>query len=497
MTYRARNFIGATALIVAAPAAQAQVTAAELWAEWQAQADATAQPMTAATMTETADGLTLGGVTSRYVDSDITVETSVDEITMTETGDGTIDIAVSNPYRINLTFPVDGATDEARVEILTTHENLSITASGPVGARSYAYTADALTMTEGAVDTGGQPVEVSLLGEVMALNADYTIDGRDLNNLQISSATQIESLGIGLDFGPMDRSQGYLKSSFQIAGFASTGQAALGAIGALAAADDLPDGFAVDALLEYDALGFVFDFQQPGESFMIANATDGGSLSATVSEAAFGYGVTASGSRWNVAGSDIPVPVDVRIGQSEFRFELPVSEDPVPQPFAARIAYEDVTLDDTIWAMMDPTQAVPRDPISLIADVSGLVRVLVDMMDTDPSNFDAPPGELRSVDINDLRISAAGAELTGSGALTFEDGQMVPMPVGRIDLALSGGMGLLDRLQASGVVPTEQLFGIRAALGAFARPGPSPDTLESTVEFGPGGSISANGMPLQ
>lgn len=498
MTHRALANVGlAACFCLSAPAALAQVTADELWAEWQAQAAATGQPVTAATVTETGNGLTLGGVTSQYVDSDVSVRSAVDEIRMVENGDGGVDITMSQPYRISLTFPVDGSPGEATIEVLLFHENLAITANGPVEARTYSYTADLLTMTEGAITSGGMPVSMELDGEMRGLNAEYIVDGRNPDNLAITSTTQLDSIAIGLDLRPEDPSQGYLKSSFQMADLATTGNATLGAIGALAAADGLPEGFALDSVVEYGALAFVFDLQQPGEPLRIANSTRGGSLSTTINDTMLAYGIAATGSQWELEAPDLPLPIEVSAGQSEFRFEIPVAAAPDPQGFAARLAYEDVMLDDTIWAMMDPAQVVPRDPISLVADVSGMVRVLVDMMQTDPGSLNAPPGELRSLDINELRVAAAGAELTGDGALTFAEGQAMPLPQGRVELGLSGGLALLDRLQASGAVPAEEMVGIRAALGAFARPGATPDTLESTVEFGPNGTITANGLPLQ
>ena len=49
----------------------------------------------------------------------------------------------------------------------------------------------------------------------------------------------------------------------------------------------------------------------------------------------------------------------------------------------------------------------------------------------------APPGELRDMTLNELRISVGGATLTGSGSADFAPGP-IPMPVGSVDLQLSG-----------------------------------------------------------
>jgi hypothetical protein len=87
--------------------------------------------------------------------------------------------------------------------------------------------------------------------------------------------------------------------------------------------------------------------------------------------------------------------------------------------------------------------------------------------------------------------------LSGTAELSFAPGQIVPMPVGSADLRLSGGNALLDALMAGGLVPSDQGAFVRGMANVFARPGATPDTLESTVEFGADGSITANGIPLQ
>jgi hypothetical protein len=129
-------------------------------------------------------------------------------------------------------------------------------------------------------------------------------------------------------------------------------------------------------------------------------------------------------------------------------------------------------LGDAIWTMADPASAVPRDPLTVIADVSGSVQLFVSLMGMDPTQMDAPPGELRALNLNELRVFVGGAELTGTGAMEFAAGQMVPIPV-------------------------EQIAVVRGMLGAFTRPGAMPDTMETAIEFAPGGMITANGVPLQ
>ena len=99
--------------------------------------------------------------------------------------------------------------------------------------------------------------------------------------------------------------------------------------------------------------------------------------------------------------------------------------------------------------MVDPGAQLPREPATLILDLSGRADVTADLTDPAVGELSAPPGALRSLDLNQMRLAAAGAELTGQGALTFDNADLsmgLPQPVGAVDLALTGGSALLDRL---------------------------------------------------
>ncbi|MGB3409461.1 MAG: DUF2125 domain-containing protein, partial [Jannaschia sp.] len=106
------------------------------------------------------------------------------------------------------------------------------------------------------------------------------------------------------------------------------------------------------------------------------------------------------------------------------------------------------------------------------------------------------PGELKTLDLNPLQVSLAGAELTGEGSVEFPTPGPVPQPVGSVTLSLTGGLALIDKLVALGFLPPEQAAFAKGMAGVVARP-VGEDALESLIEFTPGGGITANGMPLQ
>jgi hypothetical protein len=103
--------------------------------------------------------------------------------------------------------------------------------------------------------------------------------------------------------------------------------------------------------------------------------------------------------------------------------------------------------------------------------------------------------------INDLRLSLAGAELTGEGALELDNTDLttydgMPKPVGKINLALTGGNTLIDRLVELGLVPEEQAMVARMTMGMFMVP-TGEDSLKSELEFTEEGNLFANGQRLK
>ena len=135
---------------------------------------------------------------------------------------------------------------------------------------------------------------------------------------------------------------------------------------------------------------------------------------------------------------------------------------------------------------------------TLIVDLSGAAKLLVNILDPkEAENIgDQPPGELDALDINELKLSAVGAELTGNGALTFDNSAGVPKPLGAVDLQLTGANALIDKLVAMGFVPEDQAMGARMMMGLFAVP-TGEDALSSKIEFKEDGGVYANGQRVQ
>ena len=92
-------------------------------------------------------------------------------------------------------------------------------------------------------------------------------------------------------------------------------------------------------------------------------------------------------------------------------------------------------------------------------------------------------------------VRHAVARHPGAGAQAHAPA--APALVGALDLSLVGGVALLDKLVAMGLVPQDQAMGARMMMGLFTVPGEGEDSLTSRIEFTEEGGILANGQQIK
>jgi hypothetical protein len=192
-----------------------------------------------------------------------------------------------------------------------------------------------------------------------------------------------------------------------------------------------------------------------------------------------------------------PIRLGVDGVTGEVRLPLAVRE--APEEVVWRSTLSGLTASEELWALADPGRLLPRDPVTLVIDLAGRARWL-----RDPAGFAATPpapGEqffrLPELEIRGFSLAAAGAEVTATGVLRLPDAPAAEgMPEGRIELAATGLDALAGRLAEAGLISSEQRTLFAGLSRAYARPGPTADSLTTVVEMGPEG-VSVNGLLLQ
>lgn len=488
--------LGAASLaaLLGSTAAQADVTAAGVWQAWVDYSAGMGQTVETGSQDQSGDTLVITDAVFRGTQPDGSFSLTIPEIRLRETG-GTVEITVSAEMpMVAESTGEDG--EKVSMAMMLTQEGLVTVASGTPEDMTYDLTAPAIGFEMGDMTVDGVPVDMTLSATLRETVARYRATEGEAQ--RITS----EMTGAALDFAMAvtDPEEG---GTFQIEGSLAdlAGQSDMTTPEAMNPEDmaaALNAGLAMTGGFRYGAGSYSMAFADGAQTVNADVRAQGGTIDAALSRDGLRYAVAGNGTEIAAEVSDLPFPVNLSVAETGFNFAMPLSagED---APFGLGLRLVDLAVSDEIWAMVDPGGQLPREPATLILDLSGRADVTADLTDPAVSEMSAPPGELRSLDLNQLQLTVAGADLSGQGALTFDNSDLsmgFPKPTGAVDLALEGGNALLDRLVAMGVLPEDQAMGARMMLGLFAVP-TGPDSLSSKIEFRDDGGIYANGQRIQ
>jgi hypothetical protein len=216
-----------------------------------------------------------------------------------------------------------------------------------------------------------------------------------------------------------------------------------------------------------------------------------GRLEARLQDGRLRYEADAEWARYEVTLTPGGPGAVVAVGAAEALFEAPLRAGP-GQPFAMRVNVPTLEADEGLWAMIDPQTTLARGPLSLEADVSGTVALLVNAGDPLPGG--QPPLRLETVDIRLVRLAGMGATADMSGALTLRPG--APAPDGSLNVRLEGWEPLLQAMVRLGMVGFDQAGMFALMAQQYNRPG-APEGLFDAEILLRDGVATVNGQPLQ
>lgn len=492
----------ALALVFSAQAALA-VTPEEVWDSWQALVTSAGQELTADTAVRNGDTLEVSYVVVTQEDElGGSSLVAIDRMDFTDNGDGTVLVTMSDEHLIQLVFP-EGVEGPSTIKLSVNQPGMVITAGGSATETSYEVSAPTTTVTLLEIlDQEGETLDTQVEMVLADLSASYLVT-RDGDDAKLDSSFAASRLTVDVA-GTDKEGTGGGTMTLSIAGLeGATKGNFLGAEIMANMATALNGGFATDSTFSFGALSAELDVTDGSGPVQASVAATGGGFAVALDKAKLDYGTSLTGLEMTVSGAEIPFP-EVKVGLSEFGFGMmmPVTKSETPQDFGFTTRFVDFTVSEDIWGLIDPGTLLSRDPASLVIDIKGKGLWYEDIMDPsfDLEQVEAP-GELHSLDLTEVLVKAAGAQVAATGALTIDNSKVdgftgMPEPTGKIDVTITGVNKLVDNLIALGLLPSEEAMGFRMMLGLFTRPGGAPDVVTSAIEFRDGG-IFANGMPLQ
>ena len=497
---------GSTAVIaiLAGTGAYADVTPEEVWQNWQDMSASYGQTVTATSAERDGDTLVVSGVTVTYDKDGVAVSGSMDELNFTDNGDGSVDVTMSESYPLLVKIPAKDGAEPVDLKITLTQPDMVITASGTPDALSYDFEAPSMVAKLEAINgVDASKVDVTAEATLSKMTGSYLVKG-DGTARNVTSDFAAESVKLAIS-GTDTEAKSDFNVNASIANLASNSTGTF--LGAEAMADfaaALKAGFAMNGNVSYGATSFDVAITEAGAPTKITGTLGGGDISVAMDANHMQYGGGGKAVAVSVTSPDIPFPeLKMAYEEAAFNFLMPVAKTDAPSDFALLTKLVGMTVSDEVWGMFDPAGNLPRDPATLVIDTKGKVKLTTDLMDEAAMAAlgEAPPGELHALDITELKASIAGAELTGNGALTFDNSDLttfqgMPAPTGKVDLKLVGGSGLLDKIVAMGLMTQDDAMGFKMMVSMFANSTPDKDEMTSTLEFKDKG-FYANGQKLQ
>ncbi|MDN5785932.1 DUF2125 domain-containing protein [Pseudorhodobacter sp.] len=481
----------------------ADVTPEEVWQNWQSYGNSFGQKFTAGSENREGDTLTITDLKIEMGQKGEDVSGTIPEVAFRDTGDGKVDITMSEEYLV--TFAMKNAMDKPSTFTLNIAQNgMTMTASGTPDAVSYDFSADSFELNALDFTADGKPKEMDIDVTLADVAGTYNVSPGDKINVASTFSAQSMTLEAS---GKGDTDAATFSASAEMNNLAGGSSSTMpkdapkGDMTALLAL-----GFTTDASFTYDSGNLSFEgVDEAGTKTSIDTTSEGGSLKVALDQSRISYGATGKTVTISGESSALPIPgLSAAYDEATINFSLPMAKAAEPQDFAFETRLQGLTVSDTIWGMVDPGKTLPRDPANLVITTTGKATPLVDLITEDAAAMagDKAPFQLNAVNLDALNVSVAGAELTGDGALTFDNtqpplmGGVAPMPVGKINVSLTGANTLLGKLQALGLVDPQIVMTFGMMSGMLAKPGPTPDSLVSEVEFQEGGKILTNGNPL-
>lgn len=483
------------AFLLGTTAVQADVTADDVWKGMTDYYTALGQSVTTDSAEKQGDTLV---VTNAVFASEVpegSFTATFAEIRLKELGDGTVEVTLSNDVPIQmLSKPETGESVDMGMKV--TQSGLTMIVSGTPEDTAYDMTAPEMNIAVDGMTVDGAAVPLKLNATVTGSKGSYrmsNVGGRKLTS-------QMTAEALNFDVAAEDpEGKGNFSASGSLTGLSGTSDATIpDGVDMADMNAALQAGLNMSGEFAFTGGGYVMDFAEEAKNMHAQSTGGAGTLKFRMSKDGLAYGGSGKDTVIAMQLSELPVPIDLSIAESAFDIALPVSKGDAAQPFSALVKLVDLKVSDGLWGMFDPQAQLPHDPATVILDLTGAAKMTTNIFDPKEAAAmeGAPPGELESLDIRELKVKAVGADLSGTGALTFDNSAGTPKPLGTVDLQLVGGNALIDKLVAMGLVPEDQAMGARMMMGLFAVP-TGEDQLTSKIEFKEDGGVYANGQRIQ
>jgi hypothetical protein len=493
-----QSLIASTALVVFAVPASAAITPAEAWTSMQTYY-ANAGFTVTAQREDDGDDLILRDmvITSARETGDVTF--NIPELSLERDGDG-VDLTMSDTMTVNIpTIAPDGSSAETLVTL--TQKGLAADITGEADDMNIDFKSSEIVVETSGSRTADDPIPMVLrmafdglkgtetvkTGDMTEVTADFTVDSISYT---MTGATPPASDDIGAAPTTFN-SNGSLENAvvnFELVTPADLESATM--------TEAVQNGLRTKGALKFGKSSGGSEVETANGMMKTQTTSEGSNLNFSLDASGGQYSANSLHAVLDLTLPDFPLPVHAEMASAGAAMKFPTMPGNEASPVGIDLRLENLTVNEELWGLFDPSKKLPRSPATVIVALDGMARLTGDFTDSASDMTQKPPFELESMSLTELKIALMGADLTGTGTMTMDNTQPMPVPAGAVDLRLEGGNALIDNLVETGLVPSEQLMGIRMMLGLFAVPA-GDDVMTSKIEMREDGGVYANGQRLR
>lgn len=454
----------------------------------------------------TVDTLRLTMTTEVEDDEDVTMVLTLHDLTYAARGD---EVELVLPAAMAMTMEGDSDEGPFSAQMTLTQQALRQIFGGTPEDLTATYEADQIGLT---VDQVTGPDDVTLT-DLLALTLDAVtgsarMTSGDLYNVEQSILAETLSYRFDVVAPAESGEEGEAHATGELTGLTMQSTAALPARTEGEEVDPaklFANGLSVDTQMLHQGGKMELQGSSDGDSFSMSHTSTGGQFQMQLSEQGVHYDASATDLAVQVVTDQLPFPVDVTLAETGFGLTMPLTAGDEPEPIGLRITLREADLPEGLWGMVDPTGALPHDPITLDARLSGAARLFQDLTDPEAMQEMGPgetPGELTALTLDMLELKAGGAAVQAEGHFDIDNSVPsklnpdMPKATGSLEVTAQGLLKLVETLGQMGLIPPQQAMSVPMMAGMFARQVSGPDDLATTIEITDEQSLLVNGTPM-
>jgi len=502
MPVLARRPVLALAVLLQAAGPSFALTADEVWAEAQ-RLSREANAEITATGRRQGDRLILTGVAVPLGPAGDRVLLRLDRVDLLEQPDGSVSVVLPPEFPVTLDLEATDPDFDFLV-LAASAPGFSLVISGLGETADFALTAPSLAVS---LDKVAPAIEVNERLDLNLAVADLAVS----HKMDLTAVTKVaeSSLRLGTLHGDVLVQVGdgveFAEMSLDLSGVTG-GFSGLVPPSAFAAeqamspdANPLPvllgvlrDGLAMNGALAFDQFALRGSIEEGDTLGTVEVSSESGRAEGRLDATGGGYDVSLGKTVTMTRGMPDLEFSEVAMSVAGIGYGLSFGIGDLTQPQEARLTAHltDLEISPEVWAKEDPSGVLGSEPLSYALDIAARYSLQPEMLAPgwmpDPARF--PPVDLVDVTLSRLMFKGAGIAVEGDGALTFDESDLttfdgLPAPEGLVSFKATGVNALIERLSSAGMIPDEDLTGLRMGLMFIAKAGADPDSLVSQIEF--------------